>query len=515
MKPVASSISESEAEQFRLSGWPIPLPLPSGLSPVLKFDPEQLPDSIRGWVQDVTDRMQCPPEFPAVAAMVSLSSLIGRKACVLPKRHDSWTVFPNLWGVVVGRPGAMKSPALSEALRFLDMLDAASRSKYEEDTRQRDIKLKMTELKAEGAGRLAKKAIKDGREGDAEKLLQESMNQLGESKPVQRRYKVVDPTVEALGEILIENPSGTLLYRDELSGLLKSLDKDGQEGARAFYLQGYDGNQGYAFDRIGRGRDLHIPAVCISMLGGIQPGKLETYIRDALSGGAGDDGLLQRFGMLVWPDEATVWLNVDRKPDEAAHRRALDIYRRLDELPPNIPNEHGQHVPIEYRFSAEAQIEFEAWRAELEDELRSNRLFPALESHLAKYRKLVPAIALICTLADDKADVDLPSIRRAILWAGYLRSHAERAYGAGMRMDIRSAQAMLKRIQDGVVRDGFRVRDIYLKGWAHLSNKKEVQHAVELLVDLGWLRCIEQGTGAAGGRPTAHYVINPIRECML
>lgn len=55
-------------------------------------------------------------------------------------------------------------------------------------------------------------------------------------------YKITDATVESLGEILIENPWGVLAYRDELHGLLKSLDKEGQEGARAFYLQAYDGN---------------------------------------------------------------------------------------------------------------------------------------------------------------------------------------------------------------------------------------------------------------------------------
>ena len=84
-----------------------------------------------------------------------------------------------------------------------------------------------------------------------------------------------DATFEAFGEILIENPWGTMAYRDELSGLLRSLDKEGQEGARAFYLQGYDGNQSYTFDRIGRGRNLHIPAVCISMLGASSQAKFK------------------------------------------------------------------------------------------------------------------------------------------------------------------------------------------------------------------------------------------------
>ena len=40
----------------------------------------------------------------------------------------------------------------------------------------------------------------------------------------------------------------------------------------------------------------------MAMLGGIQPGKVQSYVREAVNGGAGDDGLLQRFGLAVWPD---------------------------------------------------------------------------------------------------------------------------------------------------------------------------------------------------------------------
>ena len=47
------------------------------------------------------------------------------------------------------------------------------------------------------------------------------------------------------------------------------------------------------------------------MLGGIQPGPLERYLR-AVFGGRGDDGLLQRFQLAVWPDGAGPWRHVDR-----------------------------------------------------------------------------------------------------------------------------------------------------------------------------------------------------------
>ena len=48
---------------------------------------------------------------------------------------------------------------------------------------------------------------------------------------------VNDTTVEKLGEILTLNPRGVLVFEGELTGLLKSLDKDGREGDRGFYLR--------------------------------------------------------------------------------------------------------------------------------------------------------------------------------------------------------------------------------------------------------------------------------------
>ena len=50
-------------------------------------------------------------------------------------------------------------------------------------------------------------------------------------------YRTNDVTIERLGELLRENSRGLLINRDELIGLLRSLDKEGHESDRAFYLE--------------------------------------------------------------------------------------------------------------------------------------------------------------------------------------------------------------------------------------------------------------------------------------
>ncbi|WP_291510680.1 hypothetical protein, partial [Acidithiobacillus sp.] len=74
-----------------LASWPTPEPLPTGLPPVLPFNEELLPLGLRAFVMDIAERMQCPPDFPAVAFMVCLSSLAGGRIAIKPKRQDDWT----------------------------------------------------------------------------------------------------------------------------------------------------------------------------------------------------------------------------------------------------------------------------------------------------------------------------------------------------------------------------------------------------------------------------------------
>lgn len=507
---MAEHQAESEsAPESDSDDWPEPLSIPCSLLPVEPFDNELLPLALRAWVADIAERMQCPPDFPAVGAMVALSSVIGRKASIKPKRFDDWQVVPNLWGAIVGRPGVMKSPALSEVMKPLDRLAIIARDLNIEALRDHNIKAQIEGMSGKAAETKAQKLVAAGKINEAAQMLTEAMDAEIIEPPALRRYKVTDASVEALGEILIENPWGTLAYRDELNGLLRSLDKEGQEGARAFYLQGYDGNQGYTFDRIMRGRNLHIPAVCIAMLGGIQPGKLQSYIHDAVSGGAGDDGLLQRFGLLVWPDIDGEWRNVDRWPDTPAKRIAFETFERLDALHPGTDPESGEAAPVVYRFTDDAQALFEEWRQSFETDLRSGDHHPAMESHLSKYRKLVPAIALVCALADGEAAVSHASLLRALAWSDYLLSHALRAYAAGTRPATEGATALLAKIKAGAVADGFAPRDVYLKGWAHLSTPDAVHSAAGMLCDLQHLRREESTPGNKGGRPSTSYAISP------
>jgi hypothetical protein len=96
--------------------WPAVMPIISPLPPVEPFIAELLPDAIRDYVLDVADRQQAPPDFAAVTALCGLAAVVGNRIRVRPKQNDDWEVVPNLWGAIIGRPSAMKSPAMQAAL---------------------------------------------------------------------------------------------------------------------------------------------------------------------------------------------------------------------------------------------------------------------------------------------------------------------------------------------------------------------------------------------------------------
>ncbi len=347
-------------------------------------------------------------------------------------------------------------------------------------------------------------------DADIEHLREELKRHLQPAPPKRRRYTINDATVEKLGEILSENPNGVILERDELMGFLKSLERPGQEGARAFYLEAWTGDGEFETDRIGRG-NVRIDRVCLSIIGTIQPGPLGLYLHEAIRGGTGDDGLMQRFQLAVWPDDPGPWQVVDRAPDADARNAAFKVFQRLDVMNGNtvgtkVDMFDDSGVPF-LKFTPAAQQRFYEWMQTRENRLRGGQEHPAVESHLTKYRSLIPSLALLTHLAEDRAgNVGADAMERAIGWSDYLESHARRIYSQGVEPAAASARALAKRIQKGEVADDFTLRDIYRNHWSMLGDKPAVEMATALLVELDWLR---QQQVQTGGMPKLVFHINP------
>jgi hypothetical protein len=492
------------SNQSSPTDWPDPSPFGDELPPVEAFDLEYLPPSFRPLVKDVSERMQTPFDYAGAAAVVALAGCVNRRAVIIPKREDtSWKVIPNLWGAIVAPPGFMKSPLLRAITSPLNRVEELLRAEHAQDSGDYESRVSEAEVRLSLWKELCKKAIKTGQplpvQPDA------SLR-----PPAQRRLVLTDSTFEKLHEILAENQAGVLVIRDELTGWLAGLDRQGREQERAFFLETWNGDSPFTVDRIGRG-SIYVPAVCVSLLGNIQPARLRWYLSQAFGGGPNDDGLFQRFQIFVWPDPPRNWKLIDRPPDAQALLLAERVYSSLAKV--------SADDPIHMHFGSEAQELFFAWLSELEGRVRGDsNLAPAFVAHLAKYRSLMPSLTALFELADraasqgdldGKITISLDHARQAAAYCAYLESHAQRAYASVASPHSRAARELARHIQAGDLPSVFTTRDVYLKGWSGSDSPEGARAALEVLGDAAWIRRAESTQSPSGGRPSETWVINP------
>ena len=507
------------------SEWPDPKPIQSSLHPVSAFDGEVLlPSPLRSWIMDEAGRMPCPPDFVAVAALVSIGAIIGARCAMKPKHRDDWPVVPNIWGGVVAPPSALKSPALLAGLKPQDRLVAKAMKAHREQLEDFESKKTIFEAETQALENELKAAAKiksKKSNGSNVSTLAEvaaklqSHRRQAPHEPTLRRYKTNDCTVEKLGELLRDNPAGMLVERDELVGLIASWEREGREGERAFFLEAWNGNSSFDVDRIKRGH-IHIPNLCAAILGGIQPDKLTVYLEQAAHA-LSNDGMLQRFQLLVYPDHQD-WEWRDRIPSKDARDREFEIFEKLADFDPvdwgAAPADDFNKFP-HFHFDNAGQEIFIEWSTELHRFKLPAADNPLMAQHLAKYDKLFPALALIfhlvdCAATNRRGPVTKEPALMAAAWCEYLETHARRCYGLLADEGLRSAQALAEKIVQGRLKDEFTARDVRRNQWRSLTTDEAVQSALDWLEDEGWLWAEKfGGNGPGTGRQTWKHWINP------
>jgi putative DNA primase/helicase len=493
--------------------WPEPTPLKSikkDLSPVIPLPPKLIPEPYQPWLTDIAERMQCPLDYVAVAALIASASLIGAGCRVRPKKLDSWSVVPNLWGGIVGRPSTLKSPSLKEVLKPMKALEEEANIIFENAYKEYLYKVEEFKAHKEAIKKKITKAVLSLPPLEVDLVKQELRNHKEPEPPIWKRYSTNDTTIEKMHELLSQNPRGLMLFRDELMGLLSTWDREGHEADRSFYLEAWNGDDSKTSDRIGRGTT-YTKSLCVSILGSTQPDKLLGYFQQSLSGFC-NDGLLQRFQLLIYPDDVKEWKLVDKAPDKEAQQEAATIMRNLATM--NFCGygavQEGEDTPY-FCFTDHAQHVFFSWLTELESEKLTTEEEPILLEHFAKYRKLMPSLALIFHLinvASGKArgPISVDCVERAAAWCEYLEGHARRIYTSSITAEYQAARNLVRKIQKGELHDRFDLRDVYRKQWSHLRTKEEALASCQILAETGW---IKEKQISEGGRAKTVYLINP------
>lgn len=402
-----------------------------------QFDINLLPKDVQEFVSQGADALDnSPSSMFGVGVMVMLGNAIGRRVGVRVKQNDTWTEHPNFWGALIAPPSFKKSPIIKTVSAPIKLAEGRAHDRHKEK------KDKYTQEMA--IYRLNKNMYdKDFKEGETKALPPEQPKE-----PARERHMVSDATIEAVGQIMVDNPNGILLLMDELSGFFARLTSASREADRAFWLEAYTHQTNHPIDRIGRGSFI-IPHMIAGIFGSIQPDVIQKVVYDTKKGATGGDGLLQRFQLAVVETQSSYEFK-----DTGIESKYRESYFKLfDKVLKRSPKTHGARVdnfnPFEsdikeenktyyYKFTKEATKVFEEWSKDNHRNItKTEKHNPALSAHFGKYSGTFAKLALVLFYCDritgetKENTIDVKYARKAIEWLKFLESHARLIYDIG------------------------------------------------------------------------------------
>lgn len=237
-----------------------------------QFPVDHLPEAFATYCHELSTQSGFDAGGYGFALLVAASNLIDHRARL---NIGPLNVPAFLWGGLVASAGAGKSPIMSAAMKFAHRVN--------EDLVHDSLQEREDFLRTN----------KGMKQKEFEALDQPPWKQLVAS----------DTTIEALGFLLKDNPTGLLLAYDELSEFVGRMDayNGGTGKDRGTYLQAFDGGS-KTINRKSSIVPLVVENFSVGVLAGVQPEKLAEMFKK--SGGA--DGLFQRFIVYALPRPGNV-----------------------------------------------------------------------------------------------------------------------------------------------------------------------------------------------------------------
>jgi putative DNA primase/helicase len=316
---------------------------------------------------------------------------------------------------------------------------------------------------------------------------------------------VVDTTTEKIARILGENPGGLICFRDELAGLLGGFDRYGGNGTdRAFWIESHGGRP-HRYERVSLDNTIDIPFCAVSLIGGIQPDRLNSLL---LSGD--DDGLASRM-IFAWPDPVP-----PKRPKQTVTNGDLEAaLQRLADL--RFDHRDGNEHPRTIFLEPDAADEFQSWWERVQWDAKMNAV-GRLAGAVGKLDGIALRLAMVIEFLDwawgksvcEPTSISVRSVVNALaLIDEWARANLERVFAeAALPQAQRDAMVIarwLLKTRPAMINARAIARQ---SGFPGPRDYKALDEALEFLESAGWLSPIGRA-GAAGGRPRKDYAVNP------
>ena len=473
---------------------------PSTPDHFMPFPVESLPETLSTFVVACAKSIGCDASFIAIHALAALAAAIGDSRCLQLKR--GWKVPAIIWALVVGDSGSQKSPGFKAAVKPVRDRQTEEFKKFKNEQKFYELE----KLRYEKDLGNWKKNTKTSDSSPPEKP----------DEPIAVRCTVLDITVEALAPILLNNPRGLLLARDELSGWLGSFDRytGGKGGGdSAHWLSMHNGETLTVDRKTGDPKTIFVPKANVSICGGIQPGTLHR----ALGNEHRESGMAARFLLACPPRKKKNWTESDIDP--AIEKKYADLWNKLFLLKPHFistgDDDSGERIPEIISLTPEAKT---AWVAFYNDHAHEQvdltGELSAAWSKLEEYAARLSLVIHCVRWASDDATLvspeklDLQSMLAGIRLVKWFKNETRRIYlQLGETEELRDDRRLVEWINchDGTTT----IRDVQ-RGCRWLSEPGVAEQAIEKLVKDGhgsWQPSLHD---SHGGRPKKLFSLHRV-----
>ena len=333
----------------------------------LVFPIDIFPKDIQTYLLECNSKLDSSVEYMGVSLLWLISVCIGNTIDVEVK--NGWNENLSVWISVVGKAGLGKTPSISNIIFPLIKINAKEIKNY----------IKESE-KYEYYTNLPKKEKDEHSEV---------------FKPKKTQFIANDITLEALVDLHQESDNSVGVFKDELAGWLKDMNKYREGSDLEFWLSTWSGKS-VNLNRLTR-KGSFVEKPFIPVLGGIQPSIFNTFYTDENK----DNGFMDRM-LLCYPD-----LKIDHYNDSEISEDILKWYKEIiisfyDTLKGVITrNEDGDIETLTAKFCPDAKIEWKRMFNEMTDIQNNEEENEYLKSMFPKQKSYIPRFACLIHVFDE------------------------------------------------------------------------------------------------------------------
>jgi hypothetical protein len=327
----------------------------------LIFPIDIFPEPIQSYILECNSKLDSNIDYMGCSLLWLISVSIGNAIEIEVKR--GWNENATLWISLVGKAGIGKTPSINNVIFPLQKVNS------------REIKNYYKELeKFEYYDNLSKK---------------EKEESIEVQKPIKKQFIANDITLEALVDLHQESDNAVGVFKDELAGWLKDMNKYRAGSDLEFWLSCWSGKS-VSLNRLTR-KGSFVEKPFIPVLGGIQPSILNSFYTEENK----DNGFMDRM-LLSFPDSKIELYNENELEYELLEWYKDNMICFYDTIKTVIQRDKDNNIEsLTAKFDAEAKIEWMRIFNEISNFQNDDNENEYLKSMYPKQKSYIPRFALI------------------------------------------------------------------------------------------------------------------------